>query len=607
MSVNKQTEQLQEAVVKEIDGLWQQSISAEEISITKPPEHIPEADVSVPCFAFAKKLGEEPVSVAEKIAAKLGSLGFVGQAQAAGPFINITFSSQAGAYLAKEVIEKVIEEGGNYGHGESKNQKVMVEYVSPNTNKPLHLGHVRNQALGSSLVKLLSAAGYDVIPAIIINDRGIHICKSMLAYQRWGQGETPEDAGMKGDHFVGKYYVMFNQKFDEEYAKWAEQEDIGLKNPPEGKTKNDFFNMPESELGSAVREMLRQWEAKDEETMALWKTMNDWTIAGLKESFANFGITFDKWYFESQTCLLGRRIVEDGLKRKVFTKEDDGSVQIDLGEPLGKKVILRADGTSVYMTQDLGLAEDRQRELGLAKSIYVVGVEQNYHFQVLFAILEKLGYEWVKGLHHFSYGLMGLADGKMKSREGKVVDADDFLAGMEDMVAEKIAKREDKLDRPEAKQVAHQVALGAINFYLLWSKPVQFMTFYPEKSLSFEGSTGPYIQYTAARIKSILRKIEDQPKDLDYNMLETKEEKDLVNAIGDFPKKINQAAEKYNTSIIPHFLIDLSQQFNTFYHQHRVIDAKPDVRAARQQLLKAVLVTLENGLALLGISVPERM
>ncbi len=574
------------------------------VEIQAPPAHVA-ADISIPCFRFAKPVKRDSKSLATALASFLAAKDYVGTAEAAGPFVNVTLDS---AFFAKLVIEQVMSEGPAYGQASKTSERVMVEYSSPNTNKPLHLGHVRNNTLGWSLIQLLRAAGFDVVAAILVNDRGIHICKSMVAYQKFGDGKTPQSENQKGDHFVGNYYVMFEKHFHAEYISWAKQQGFDPKQPPEGKEKEKFFNLPDSEFGTAARTMLRQWEAGVPAVRELWQQMNEWVLSGFRETYLAYGVGFDKWYYESKTSGLGRDIVAKGIERGIFTHDTDGSVQVDLKD-LGKKALLRADGTALYTTQDIGTAVLKQEEFSLARSIYVVAEEQNHHFQCLFKIMEMLGYPWAKGLYHFSYGMVSLPEGRMKSREGKVVDADDLLKDIEQMVLEKIGQREESLPEAEAKQIAHQVAIGAINFYILLVTPRIGMTFDPAKSLNLQGDTGPYIQYTVTRIGSILAKIttEDSNPVLDYGKLDSGEEKALLRTIADFPHTVITAATHYDTALIPRYVLGLSKLVNTFYHKHSVVRSEPALQAARVGLLKATLITMTNALKLLSIPVPDKM
>jgi arginyl-tRNA synthetase len=513
-------------------------------------------------------------------------------------------------------------ENAAFGKGAPKDEKVMVEFSSPNTNKPLHLGHIRNNLLGWSVAQILDAAGYEVVKVQIINDRGIAICKSMLAWERFGNGETPESAGMKSDHFVGKYYVLFEQKFQEEYRAW-QQTDVaqglyasrGESDQSEADFfkgyKNTYFNEV-SELGAAAKEMLRQWEAGDEQTVALWRKMNEWVYAGFNATYARLGVSFDKLYYESDTYLLGKDIIEKGLADGTFYRRDDGSVWIDLTDAkLDHKILLRSDGTSVYMTQDLGTARLRYEDFGVDKMVYTVADEQNYHFQVLFEILKRLGEPYADGLHHLSYGMVDLPSGRMKSREGTVVDADDL---MDEVIAEArqaSAERDTTagLSPAEQESIIEQIGLAALKYYIIRVSPHKRMIFNPAESVDLQGQTGPYIQNAYVRIQSVLRKAgtgaithTDQ-----YSTL-AEAEKTIAHQLYGFPALIQQAAAEYDPSLVASYCYDLAKNYHQFYQQHSILSAESDAaRDFRLVLSRAVANTLKLGMHLLGIEMPERM
>lgn len=479
----------------------------------------------------------------------------------------------------------------------------MVEYSSPNTNKPLHLGHVRNNLLGHALSEVLKANGKRVVKTNIVNDRGIHICKSMLAWKKWGNNETPESSGKKGDHLIGKYYVLFDQKYKAELA------DLQSK----GLTKEQAEE--KSELMQEAREMLRQWEAGDAATVELWKLMNGWVYAGFDETYAKLGVSFDKIYYESQTYLAGKEEVLRGLEEGIFYKKEDGSVWADLTENgLDEKILLRSDGTSVYMTQDIGTAKLRFDDYPVDTMIYVVGNEQNYHFQVLSILLDKLGFEFGKGLVHFSYGMVELPEGKMKSREGTVVDADDLMAEMI-QTARETSEELGKLDGvtpEEADRVVTMIGMGALKYFILKVDPKKNMTFNPKESIDFNGNTGPFIQYTHARIKSVLRKAEEQgipvPESMQADIVLSEKEEGLVQLLAEFPDIVKQAGDEYNVSLIGNYVYDLAKEFNQFYHDFPMLREKDEaLRAFRLLLSKNVALTVQKGMALFGIEVPERM
>lgn len=479
-------------------------------------------------------------------------------------------------------------------------KSVMVEYSSPNTNKPLHLGHVRNNLLGYSVAELLAADGYEVIKVNLVNDRGIHICKSMLAWQKWGNGETPESSGIKGDHLVGKYYVIF----DKEYKKEID----ALK--AEGQTEEDAKkNAP---LILEAQQMLRQWEAGDEAVIALWKKMNGWVYAGFDTTYRNLGVDFDKYYYESNTYLLGKDTVEEGLKKGVFFEKEDGSVWIDLtADGLDQKLVRRSDGTSVYITQDLGTAEMKYDDFHADQSIYVVGNEQDYHFKVLFLILEKLGKDWAKGLHHLSYGMVDLPSGKMKSREGTVVDADDLIAEMIETAKQKTELLGKVNDFPEEERKAlyQNIGLGALKYFLLKVEPKKRLLFDPSESIDFQGNTGPFIQYTHARIKSLLAKAAYERNNDAAACALSDIEREMIMLLAKYREERSNAAKNYSPALLANYLYDLAKLFNKFYHEVPALIKESDL-ALRQQRLHLCSLTadvLKNGMCLLGITVPERM
>ena len=479
----------------------------------------------------------------------------------------------------------------------------MVEYSSPNTNKPLHLGHVRNNLLGHSLCEVLKANGKRVIKTNIVNDRGIHICKSMLAWQKWGNEETPESSGKKGDHLIGNYYVLFDKKYKEEL----------LDLQAEGLSKEEAEE--KSPLMAEAREMLRKWEANDAETVNLWKLMNGWVYAGFDETYEKMGVSFDKIYYESQTYLAGKEEVLRGINEGIFYRRPDESVWADLTkEGLDEKLLLRADGTSVYMTQDIGTAKLRFDDYPIDTMIYVVGNEQNYHFHALSILLDKLGFEFGKGLVHFSYGMVELPQGKMKSREGTVVDADDLIAEMVNSARE--TSRElgklDGISSEEAENIARMVGLGALKYFILKVDPKKNMTFNPKESIDFNGNTGPFIQYTHARIRSILRKAEEQnialQERLDPSINLSEKEEGLVQMLADFDSVVKQAGGAYNVSLIGNYVYDLAKEFNQFYHDFSILrEENQPLRDFRLVLSKNIALTIQKGMRLLGIDVPERM
>ena len=480
---------------------------------------------------------------------------------------------------------------------------VMIEYSSPNTNKPLHLGHVSNNLLGYSLSRIMAANGNKVIKTNIVNDRGIHICKSMLAWQKWGNGATPESTGKKGDHLIGDFYVLFSNKLKEETAALEAK----------GMTKEEAEAA--SPLMQEAREMLRKWEAGDEEVRTLWKMMNDWVYAGFDETYKMLGVDFDKIYYESNTYLEGKKKVLEGLEKGIFYRREDGSVWADLqNEGLDEKLLLRQDGTSVYMTQDIGTAKLRFDDFPINKMIYVVGNEQNYHFQVLSILLDKLGFEFGKGLVHFSYGMVELPEGKMKSREGTVVDADDL---MEEMIntAREISQELGKLDglsKKEAEDIARMVGLGSLKYFILKVDPRKNMTFNPKESIDFNGNTGPFIQYTYARICSVLRKAAEQgialPEVLPTDFEISDKEEGLIQMVANFAQVVKEAGETYSPACIANYTYDLVKEYNQFYHDFSILrESDEKLKVFRLVLSANVAKVVKEGMALLGIEVPERM
>ncbi len=488
-----------------------------------------------------------------------------------------------------------------WGQHPATGQKVMVEYSSPNTNKPLHLGHLRNNFLGYAVATILRAAGDEVVKANLVNDRGIHICKSMIAYEQFGHGETPEAAGLKGDHLIGKYYVRFDQEYKREQAELVAQ---GLSAEAAEK---------QAPLLRGAQDLLRRWEAGDEAVRNLWAQLNGWVYEGFATTYRRMGVDFDQYYYESDTYLLGKEIVEEGLAKGVFFRKEDGSVWIDLtAEGLDEKLLLRPDGTSVYMTQDMGTADLKYRDHAVDRSLYVVGNEQDYHFQVLFAILRRLGRPYAEGLFHLSYGMVDLPSGKMKSREGTVVDADDLMAEMVETAARRTAelgKLED-LDNDEARALYEMLALGALKFFLLRVDPKKRMLFNPEESIDFQGHTGPFVQYTHARIAAILRRAEQLAiaPDLPTRTALHPAERDLIVLLADYPGKVQDAARQYAPSLIAQYAYDLAREYNRFYAELSIFnDPEPEATLLRVHLSRLTGRTIRHALGLLGIQCPERM
>ena len=511
-------------------------------------------------------------------------------------FLNL---SLADAYWINKL--EVLRAASSFGLRPEKPRKLLVEFSSPNTNKPLHLGHIRNIVLGDSVARILQAAGHEVKKVQIINDRGIHICKSMLAWQKYGQGETPQSSGMKGDHLLGKYYVRFDQELKKQVAEGVE----AGKEPEQAEQ--------EAPLQQEVQAMLQRWEEGEEETMALWSQLNAWVLEGFEQTYRRMGVSFDQNYYESATYLLGREVVLDGLAKGLFFRKDDGSVWCDLAEEkLPEKLLLRKDGTSVYMTQDIGTAIQRYRDHGLEGMIYTVGNEQDHHFKVLFAILKKLGYQWAHHLYHLSYGMVNLPHGKMKSREGTVVDADDLMEEMYSTartMAEEMGKTEG-MSEEQKDELYRMVGLGALKYYILKVDPRKQMTFNPEESVDFQGHTGPFIQYTHARIRTLLRKAdsgENTAHSLDYPDL-LDQERAILKILLQYPECLEEAAQEYQPSKVAQYIYDLVKAFNVLYQQVPILsDPSAEAVAFRLLLARQTGDVVQHGMELLGIQVPDRM
>ena len=556
-----------------------------------------EGDYTVVVFPLLRASKKSPEATATELGEKIvASTPEIKSFNVIKGFLNLVVDS---SFWAERFGEIVATE--NYGMAEKSGRTIMIEYSSPNTNKPLHLGHIRNNVLGYSVATILKPNGHNVIKVNLVNDRGIHICKSMLAWQLYGGGETPASSGMKGDHLVGKYYVEFDKHYKAEVKELVAQ---GL-SEEEAKKKAPIM--------LAAQEMLRKWEAKDEEVYSLWQTMNGWVYEGFDVTYKALGVDFDKVYYESETYLLGKCLVEEGLAKGVFFRKEDNSVWIDLeADGLDQKLLLRGDGTSVYMTQDLGTALSRFEENKLDDMIYVVGNEQNYHFQVLKLVLKKLGYEWSDNIFHLSYGMVELPEGKMKSREGTVVDADDLIA---DMVgtAREMSDELGKLDgctEEEAAAICEMVGLGALKYFILKVDPKKTMLFDPRESIDFNGNTGPFIQYTHARIRSIMRKAEEAGIATE-NFLSApllQEEVELIKALAEYPAVVRTAGEQFAPSVIAAYAYDLAKQFNGYYHDHSILKEENEaVRSLRLKLASEVARVIRSAMSLLGINVPERM
>lgn len=560
-------------------GFGEAELSGVDVAFAATPS-FEVGDLGFGCFPLAKVLRRSPKEIAERLAEAIALPPPFREARAVGPYLNLFLDR--GAFLER-LCREVEAAGEGYGRAaEATGARIALEFSAPNTNKPQHLGHIRNNLVGMALAAILEAAGHDVVKVNLINDRGIHICKSMLAYQRWGEGQSPASTGTKGDHFVGEWYVRFAREAD-----------------------ND------DSLDAQAQGMLRRWEEGDPETVALWRTMNAWVYEGFDETYRRLGVAFDRVYHESETYTHGRAIVLDAVARGLCTRLDDGAVIVDLSEAGidTPKVLLRRDGTSVYMTQDLGTAVRRVEELEPERLYYVVGSEQRYHFQVLFAILAKLGYAWAQRCRHISYGMVYLPEGKMKSREGQVVDADDLLDELEAMAAEAVREKHPDIAADELAVRTRQIALGALKFYLLNVNLDKDITYDPAASLSFEGDTGPYIQYAHTRICGILRKAADHDvPEPDFPQLGADAELALGLLLLDYPRAVRAAAASCNPARLAGHVLDLARAFASFYHDHPVLQADtPGLVAARLELIQATQVVLRSGLALLGIEAPERM
>lgn len=555
-----------------------------------------EGDLTLVVFPYLRASKKKPEDTAEEIGqALLETMAEVHSFNVIKGFLNVEISNDYWQSCLHG-----IQDLENFGRAPMGDETILVEYSSPNTNKPLHLGHIRNILLGYSVSNILAAAGKKVKKVQIINDRGIHICKSMVAWSKFAQGETPESSDLKGDHLVGKYYVAFDQAYKAEIKELMEA----------GKTEEEAKE--QAPILMEARETLLKWEHDDAETVALWETMNSWVYAGFNATYDRLGVNFDKNYYESNTYLLGKQVVEEGLQKGTFYQKEDGSVWCDLeAEKLGEKLLLRRDGTSVYMTQDIGTAIQRYEDFGIDGMIYTVGNEQDHHFKVLFAILKKLGYKWAEQLYHLSYGMVDLPSGKMKSREGTVVDADDLMDemfGTAKSISEELGKT-DGISESEKEALYHQIGMGALKYFMLKVDPKKRMLFNPEESVDFQGNTGPFIQYTHARIQSLLRKGADLslPADGTYTDM-IAQERDLIKAILNYPSIVQEAAKDKSPSVIANYTYDLVKQYNGFYQQVSILnDANPAAVHFRLDLSQKTAAIIKSAMNLLGISVPDRM
>ncbi len=602
-------ERIVNAVQAGVKALYSMEANASQVQLQKTKAEF-EGHLTVVVFPFVKAARKSPEQVGEELGKYLAeNLGdVVEKYNVVKGFLNLVVSDAPWVELLNKINS---DEQFGFKPVTASSPLVMIEYSSPNTNKPLHLGHVRNNLLGAALARIVEANGNKVVKTNIVNDRGIHICKSMLAWLKWGNGETPESSGKKGDHLIGDYYVLFDKHYKAECDELSKQYIAEGMDADAAKEKAKL----EAPLIKEAHAMLVKWEKNDAEVRALWRKMNEWVYAGFDETYKMMGVSFDKIYYESDTYLEGKEKVMEGLEKGLFYKREDGSVWADLtGEGLDEKLLLRSDGTSVYMTQDIGTAKLRFQDFPIDKMIYVVGNEQNYHFQVLSILLDKLGFKWGKDLVHFSYGMVELPNGKMKSREGTVVDADDLMAAM---IEDAYKASEDKMktldmDEDEAREVARKVGLGALKYFILKVDARKNMLFNPEESIDFNGNTGPFIQYTYARIQSIMRKAKEQginiPESLNTDVKISTKETELIQKLNQFEAAVRQAGIDYSPSGICNYCYELTKQFNQFYHDFTILGEQNEaVKVFRLSLCKAVAKVVKNGMGLLGIEMPERM
>lgn len=585
---------IKKGVSSAIKDLYNTDISEDSVQAQATRKEF-EGNLTIVVFPFLKISKKSPEATATEIGEWLvKNEPAVEKFNVVKGFLNLSISPSYWLDVLKN-----ISENPEFGFKKpTENSKlVMVEYSSPNTNKPLHLGHVRNNLLGYSLSQILEANGNKVVKTNIVNDRGIHICKSMLAWQKWGNGQTPETSGKKGDHLVGDFYVEFDRHYKQEI------EELMAK----GMSKEEAESA--SPLMAEAREMLRKWEAGDPEIRSLWNKMNSWVYSGFDETYSRLGVDFDKIYYESDTYLEGKDLVLSGIDKGIMYKKEDGSVWADLTtDGLDHKLLLRSDGTSVYMTQDIGTAKIRFKDYPIDKMIYVVGNEQNYHFQVLSLILDKLGFKWGKDLKHFSYGMVELPEGKMKSREGTVVDADDLIDDMIASAKEASADRFADMDAKEAEEVARKVGLGALKYFLLKVDPKKNMLFNPKESIDFNGNTGPFLQYTYARIQSVLRKSGENNPGITADVIPNEKESGLIQKLADFPSVVEEAGETYSPALIANYCYDLAKEYNQFYHDYPILkEENRDLRNFRLVLSAEVGKILKRAAGLLGIEMPDRM
>ena len=597
------------AVIDGVKNLYGAEVAAEQVQLQKTKKEF-EGNLTVVVFPFVKMARKAPEAAGKEIGDYLKEHApeVVADYNVVKGFLNLVVNPAAWIGLLNDINA---EEQFGFVKPTEKSPLVMIEYSSPNTNKPLHLGHMRNNLLGSSLARIVEANGNKVVKTNIVNDRGIHICKSMLAWQKWGNGATPESTGIKGDHLIGDFYVAFDKHYKAECDELAEKYRAEGMDAEEAKEKAK----QEAPLIKEAHDMLVKWEHNDPEVRSLWKMMNEWVYAGFDETYKRMGVSFDKIYYESDTYLEGKEKVIEGLEKGLFYKREDGSVWANLeAEGLDEKLLLRSDGTSVYMTQDIGTAKLRFQDYPIDKMIYVVGNEQNYHFQVLSILLDKLGFSWGKDLVHFSYGMVELPNGKMKSREGTVVDSDELMQQMVDSAYEASKERTKQVDIPEdeAREIAEKVGMGALKYFILKVDARKNMLFNPEESIDFNGNTGPFIQYTYARIKSILRKAADAgiqiPEVLDSHIEISEKETELIQKLNGFTAALRQAGQDYSPSGIANYCYELTKEYNQFYHDFHILNEEDEQKKIfRLVLSKNVAKVAQLGMGLLGIQMPERM
>ncbi len=609
--------EIKHSFIKAVQEIYGISLNDHEIMINETRKEF-DGDFTFVIFLLVKSVGKSPEVIGETIGEWLvaNNPNIIAHNTIKG-FLNLTLSHQFWTTTIHDILTVP-----NYGISASNGKKVMVEFASPNTNKPLHLGHIRNILLGWSCSRILEANGYEVIKTQVINDRGIAICKSMLAWQKFGNGDTPTSTALKGDHFVGEYYVRFEQEFVKEYTDFQSSSqgfDIYSKLKKDGQDESSFFKEYKnkyfndySELGAEAKQMLLDWEAKDEKTIALWKKMNQWVYDGFDITYEKLGVSFDSLYYESDTYLLGKKAVDDGLQKGVFYKEADGSVWVNLEDVgMDRKIVMRSDGTSVYITQDIGTAQQRYKDFGIDKMVYTVADEQDYHFKVLFEILKRLGEPFANGLYHLSYGMIDLPTGKMKSREGTVVDADDLIAEVIGEATEMSAERGEIITLSEVEQAntLRKIGLGALKYFIIKVQPKKRMIFDPKESVDMQGQTGPYIQNAYVRIQSIIRKAGSEITNDNALYIEVNEqEKVLIKHIMNFPAIIREAGDQYDPSSIANFAYALAKDFHRFYHDVRILNAESsEAKSFRIQLSIMIGNVLSKAFDMLGIEMPERM